>query len=753
MADPTDLTTYPVPSSDLNVLERNAQDFDKAMNGGNASFQNRSGTSLPTLEKVLTVVTEVKTLSAGQTSVTFTNDIEFGSFYLNGPDVDSGRLAVTEDFTTNIVTKTITLTESYPAGTTITLISMPGSKVVFNPNDHDEVIVFTSVAEMVASDLITSDQFIYTLGYTTPGDGGAARYLSVDAGAYGGTPDEYGDHTLANGDIAVLQHNGTVNIRQFGAFHDPAAINDKANATDQSEFFEAASTYADNLKIVVPSGGYRVDSQTSGLAFWHVEPGTEIRKAGVDFGRVGLYRDLSNLNGCVRQWVKRPTGGTGTALDGGGGYRIGSGDPYEDNLIGHVATAAVAGIGRNGFGGLFGIARSGQNTDPNGTNKQQSGNEFYGVQDNTDNLSNSMTAAYVEVVKAPGTGRALAFEVTIKNFDGDGPDITAVSDLGQNVNAATGISIHTSVGPDDLGSGSVDTSGWTSPTPGKGVVGIHFIGRPDDLDTVPGWQKGIIFAEGSVTGSDGIAIEMYRDYQLSWRSAGGILEARSSAGYRRWVYGNDATATNTSENVFWRYRGDALTKTATQSGDVLGRHSYHGHKSGAGTSGFSGGSTSAVATAEGIQDGAVSGANAAGKYSIRVNDGAGAYSGIDVLPARLRPTGDGVYDLGSGANRFGTVYAAVGTINTSDRRAKTDEQWLSEAELSVAAGIKPLIKRYRLLGRESKIRVGIIAQDVVDLFAANGLDAHDYGILELDQETDRYGVNYDELLAFVIAGL
>ena len=76
--------------------------------------------------------------------------------------------------------------------------------------------IFNSVSDLQAASL-TAGQLTSTKGYTTAGDGGGATYLIKTAVDYAGTPDEYGDHSLANGNIAVLQIEGSVNVKQFGA--------------------------------------------------------------------------------------------------------------------------------------------------------------------------------------------------------------------------------------------------------------------------------------------------------------------------------------------------------------------------------------------------------------------------------------------------------------------------------------------------------------------------------------------------------
>ncbi len=63
---------------------------------------------------------------------------------------------------------------------------------------------FDNVAAMAASSP-TAGNFVETNGYNAVGDGRQARYYIMTSAAYGATPDEYSDITLANGNIAVLQ--------------------------------------------------------------------------------------------------------------------------------------------------------------------------------------------------------------------------------------------------------------------------------------------------------------------------------------------------------------------------------------------------------------------------------------------------------------------------------------------------------------------------------------------------------------------
>jgi hypothetical protein len=130
------------------------------------------------------------------------------------------------------------------------------------------------------------------------------------------------------------------------------------------------------------------------------------------------------------------------------------------------------------------------------------------------------------------------------------------------------------------------------------------------------------------------------------------------------------------------------------------------------------------------------------------------------------PATDNVYNLGQAGNRWATVYAGTGTINTSDGNEKQDVKDLSVKELAVAKAIKGLIKSFKFKdaikekGSDARIHVGVIAQDVKAAFETEGLDASNYALFCSNTWTDdsniehtRLGIRYDELLAFVIASL
>ena len=137
------------------------------------------------------------------------------------------------------------------------------------------------------------------------------------------------------------------------------------------------------------------------------------------------------------------------------------------------------------------------------------------------------------------------------------------------------------------------------------------------------------------------------------------------------------------------------------------------------------------------------------------------------------PSADNTQSLGRVGNRWSNVYAGTGTINTSDEREKQQIQTLTDAEGAVALRLKGLMRTFRFndsvaeKGDKARIHCGVMAQSVKAAFEAEGLIAEHYALLCYDEWPDefdadgvqtqvagnRYGVRYEELLAFIIGGL
>lgn len=103
------------------------------------------------------------------------------------------------------------------------------------------------------------------------------------------------------------------------------------------------------------------------------------------------------------------------------------------------------------------------------------------------------------------------------------------------------------------------------------------------------------------------------------------------------------------------------------------------------------------------------------------------------------PGGNGTQPLGSSTKRWSEVFAATGTINTSDGREKQPIGPLTDAEKRVADRIKQSIITFKfnsavdMKGDDARIHVGVIAQEVSAAFEAEGLDPHGYSLFCFDE--------------------
>jgi hypothetical protein len=136
------------------------------------------------------------------------------------------------------------------------------------------------------------------------------------------------------------------------------------------------------------------------------------------------------------------------------------------------------------------------------------------------------------------------------------------------------------------------------------------------------------------------------------------------------------------------------------------------------------------------------------------------------------PMVDNTFSLGSASYRWSEVFAATGTINTSDAREKTFLT-IEDAETSAALEIKANLRKFKFndaiesKGDGARIHFGASAQQVGEILTSHGLTPEDYAFYcydewEEQQDKDgnveleagnRYGIRYDELLSFIIAAL
>ena len=146
---------------------------------------------------------------------------------------------------------------------------------------------------------------------------------------------------------------------------------------------------------------------------------------------------------------------------------------------------------------------------------------------------------------------------------------------------------------------------------------------------------------------------------------------------------------------------------------------------------------------------------------------------LEVRSDRILPSPDNAMLLGTASNRWATVYAGTGTINTSDERNKTPLLDIDESELGAARELKFCIKKFKfndsvsVKGDGARIHFGVGAQTVKSIFEKHGLAPESYALfcydewpsnvdeegVEVTAAGNRYGIRYDQLLAFIIASL
>ena len=95
--------------------------------------------------------------------------------------------------------------------------------------------------------------------------------------------------------------------------------------------------------------------------------------------------------------------------------------------------------------------------------------------------------------------------------------------------------------------------------------------------------------------------------------------------------------------------------------------------------------------------------------------------------------------IGTAAFRFTALYAATGTINTSDATLKCDFRGLAAAEIAAAKDIARAIGTYRWIeaveskGDAAREHVGPTVQRVIGIMQSHGLDPFNYGFICFDE--------------------
>ncbi|MFQ9285835.1 MAG: tail fiber domain-containing protein [Sutterella wadsworthensis] len=112
------------------------------------------------------------------------------------------------------------------------------------------------------------------------------------------------------------------------------------------------------------------------------------------------------------------------------------------------------------------------------------------------------------------------------------------------------------------------------------------------------------------------------------------------------------------------------------------------------------------------------------------------------IDGMVRPNTDGSRNLGTGSRRWANIYASTGTINTSDAREKTAVASPDDALMRAWSKVNFKVFQFKdaveKKGADARLHVGVIAQQVIEAFKSEGLDATRYGLLCYDKWEDEY---------------
>lgn len=128
-----------------------------------------------------------------------------------------------------------------------------------------------------------------------------------------------------------------------------------------------------------------------------------------------------------------------------------------------------------------------------------------------------------------------------------------------------------------------------------------------------------------------------------------------------------------------------------------------------------------------------------------------ATSGRVTFAGALVPAVDNTQSLGTGTARWSAIWSATGTIQTSDRRLKTDIV-PTDLGLDFVCSLNPV--RFAWKNGEGGVHYGLLAQEVADALDSAGVSGFGGLVLADPQDADgQLGLRYDQLIAPLVAAV
>jgi hypothetical protein len=438
----------------------------------------------------------------------------------------------------------------------------------------------------------------------------------------------------------------------------------------------------------------------------------------------------------------------------GYGLKVGDSTYWLETWRPQVETSSSLDVlSATGLIGINGASRTSTNPNTAETKYTSIGGNFYGVNDRpaVDPAISGVEprtayAAYLEGIRVSGAAATYGAEIDVANL-GTVVDVTPQSPLGDfwpNSNY-TGCLILNS------GAGRVGAN--------SASFGLLF------GYNAAAFRRGIVFNSGSIDPAVLEAIAFPLGYKTVWYEGNSVISTIDHREHSRAI--TSASVAASDANIRRRSGGETQSLDTIYSNVSLGQVASSDYP---------------ATTIRTLQRTSFSGGSA--RFSLdfisKNTNGSNSELSFNGLGDRsFGPSPDDSVSLGLSSFRWSVVYAATGTINTSDEREKQNIESVNDAEKRVAFKLKTLVKKFKfksaVLEKKDKARIhfGIIAQEVKKAFEDEGLVAEDYGVLcydewdSLEEVKDekgnvvqaartagsRYGVRYEELFALIISAL
>ena len=494
-----------------------------------------------------------------------------------------------------------------------------------------------------------------------------------------------------------------VNVVEYGAVGD--------GVTDCTKSFNDAC--ATGKTVYVPKGNWLINNNTN-RGFWFLDFGCKIKGLPtIDRGDYHMT-DNSRLTGKIFDMSDITDHG----------IRIGSGDSWLERDIRRATEcfAELSVLSRTGQIGLL----SGTRTSLNNRNGMEAiGVASYGINDDATNKNKTCWAGYLEVRRSDGCGNTHGLEIDNVNF-GQTTPLTPYSALGTDSGINPSLWLSSGGGDSSLNSHSATCAIGVLPNPAK-------------------FLRGIVFRDGSIDASTNEMITSPLNYKMAWYGKDNLPKTLiSDKAHFKSVEDDNPIGCYVDTYVKRR-----ATTTTTQSGDIIQRTNYAGENNGTDIN---------IGYTQFMQRGEFTNNKATSSFDISCTNSDGTTSQISLngmLSKSFSPYPDNTISLGTSSNRYSTVYAGSGTIQTSDENYKEDIKDIPIELINAFDCLSPKVFKFKesveLKGNEARYHMGYIAQELEQILIDKGLKPSDYAIWCKD-EIIEYSENEEGVITGVPTG-